>query len=351
MVTPSPIPFQPNALNQGFKAHSLDAFLNLTYPATDDLIEGVLGVGGRLVALALKGVGKTLYVTQMALELASATPHLGVWQIKRPVRVMILQKELPDWQFQDRLAQAAMQYPHLNEDNLILPKLEDIVDLRLDNPHGLQVLEQSIIYHKPEVIVLDPFRHFHMVNEDKELFIKPMLLFLNKMIEKYKVAFIVSHHLHAPMKDFRSGKRVAQDMYDMSGSKFLIEWADTVFTLNQDPQMKVLMTPYMRYGKEPPINIVMELDRQYATFDGEVQDLPTTDAEWKAANILGAHNDEMLFNDLISGLISQGVNKTVANVSVNTMIRKHLLYFVGSYAGTSNRLLRMLSPQTRTWFH
>lgn len=349
MVLPSPVPFQPQV--PGFKAYDLDSYLNLTFSNAGNIIDDdVLPIQGRLVVLALKGVGKTIITQQLALELASGGPALGLWRVLKPCRVLVIQKELQDGKYQERLQQSSMQYPHLRSDYIqVVPQAESI-NIRVDDQQAYQRLEQAIIFYQPEVIVLDPWEEFFHFNENNSWEMKPALESLDRLRLKYGVSFIISHHTVKPQSDPRTGNRFAQDMYAGRGSGRFIEWADTTFTLNGDKTPgKVLMTTFMRHGHQDPPVISMTLNRRYATFDAEVQGIPTTDAEWKITSTISRNHDEMLYNDLIDSLAKQKVGPVVARMAVNSMLRKHILYYMGNVSVGANRIVRMLSPQTRTW--
>jgi hypothetical protein len=300
-----------------------------------------------MLVLALKGTGKTIDLTQMAFELASGNPHLGIFNVSRKRRVLLLQKEVADKDYQDRLQKVATRYSGIKSGTFFMPKAEDLLPLRLDTPEGLNMLDNMMAWTKPDVVMVDPLYRFHFQDEDKSWLMKPMFDALDGFRIKHRASFVISHHLKKPQNDPRTGKRFIQDMFSSRGTGTIIDWMDTVFTMNEDKNGKILVDTFMRTGAEEHPTLVLTLNRKFVVFEGVVQGMMTGNEDWAIITVLKKHSDEMDYDELIYNLIKHHkLGKRHAGMAIAQMKSKNLIYYVDL---KGKRLVRLLSPQTRSW--
>ena len=339
--------FPSQSLVPPIRFRSIDAYLSQEFPVRHHLIsEGILPVGGKLLVGGQKGVGKTIIMTQIACELASASPCLGLFNIPEPKRALVIQKEVIDDELQDRLRITVNQYPGLHPDMLLIPNREDVRDIMLDTWQGIKILDQCIDYYEPDVVFLDPIMWFHNIDEDKATEVKKILEPLNNLTVKYKCAFVISHHFKKQVMDFK-GKHLDQGLQDFRGSGVWGGWCDTALWANDRGNDRLMLGSFLRNGSEQLPSVVLTLNRKQVRFEGQIQDEPTSTAEYAIAQILAMKPGyQCSYTDLESALKQKKIGPRQANTAISTMKSKNMVYFIGN---NSHRVVRLLSPQMRMW--
>lgn len=329
------------------QSYSLGEYLDLDFPVKAHLIsDGVLPEGGRMLVGAKEKLGKTLLLTQTAFELASRHPWVGKIDIPAPQKVLIFQKEVFGDEYQQRIVQTSKKYVGLNPDNICVVGQDDMLDINLDTPKGIQLFLRHIEAYRPNVVMLDPISKFHSIDEDKASETKRITDVIDKAGRDFDCAFIISHHFKKQGHDYK-GKLIYQGAQDFRGSGAWVGWADTIAWMNEMGPDKRLMEYVARHGKEEPLKIVLTLNRKYATFEGEVQDMPTSTGEMMAAQILNNKpNRELIYSDLEFELKKHKIGQRQARIVISDMKDKNMVYFVG--VGLL-RVVRLLTPQNRAW--
>lgn len=348
MVTQGLVPFP--VIPPPVRGLGIDDFIGQDLPVRNDIVDdAIVPRGGKLILGGDKGLGKTVIVTQMALEIASGDPMLNLFDVPNPEVVVVAQKEIPTGKYQERLLQARSKYNRLNQKNLIILSRDDIYSaLMFDTPQGERLLEQYINYYRPKVFVIDPMYLFHNIDEDRTQQVKKVLEVLDRMILKYGVTFLVSMHFRKPAKDFRTGKIMHQDASDFRGSGTWFHWCDTAIWLNALASDKVLLEMFARHGREEPPTVVMSLNRRFNIFEAEIQNSPTSKGEFDCMAALGHYrNGECLYDTLVQDMLNKFKHgPRQAKTIISTMRSKNLLYFIG--AGV-DRQVRLLTPGARQW--
>lgn len=341
----APIPIRPGATGV-IPTLDLNSYLAYQFPTQKEIVsEAVFIRKGRLLVLALKGVGKSQIAMQFGLEVAAQKPVLGIFDVPERAKCLILQKEIPDKHYQDRIKQAARRYGGLNAAYMSIPLQEHFIDMFLDTAQGIFALEQTIAWERPDFVVIDPWDNFHNQDTNNNQAMRNITNTLDRIRIQYDVGFLVCHHLKKPSNDYR-GKRITQTMYDTLGASSLINWADTVFTMNEMSKEQVHLEPFMRHGREEPPSIIMKRNRVYSGFDAEVQDEPTGAAEHTALGALVKAGERRLMSDLIYDIQAQKIGPLQAKRAVLRLIDKRLVHVQGS---GGDRVIINMSIAARAW--
>ena len=96
------------------------------------------------------------------------------------------------------------------------------------NPEIQQRIERTISDHKPALVILDPFRNVHALDEDKASEISKVLSFLRKMNREYQCSILLVCHDRKGSKGDNS-RRASQTR----GSNALEGWRDTAIYLDE----------------------------------------------------------------------------------------------------------------------
>lgn len=330
------------------QSYSLADYLTLDFPIRTNLIsDGILPEGCRMLVGAKEKLGKTLLLTQTAFELASRHPWVGKIDIPEPKKVMIFQKEVFGDEYQQRILQTSKKYSGLNPEYIRVVGQDDMLNINLDSQKGIQLFHKHLDSYWPDVVFLDPISKFHSSDEDKASEAKRITDVIDEAGRKFHCAFVISHHFKKQMKDMRTGKLFYQGMQDFRGSSAWTGWADTIAWMNEMGPDKRLLEWVARHGHEEPLKIVLTINRKYAIFDGEVQDVPTSTGEMAAAQVLNTKPlREMTYADLVVELKKHKIGPVQARIVISDMKDKNLVYFVGI---GNNRIVRLLTSQNRAW--
>ena len=170
---------------------------------------------------------KTWWGLELAVSLATGTPCLGTFTIKRPARALLYLAEDQAHAVRDRLHGLCAHRGHALEqaDFHILT----VDRLRLDSAIHLQRLDATITAIKPRLLLLDPLVRLHSKDENTASELTPILGNLRALQRKYDLAIALVHHAR---------KNAAGKQYGRSlrGSGDIFAWADVLHYLNRTTQ-------------------------------------------------------------------------------------------------------------------
>lgn len=342
--------FQPQQIVPPVSTYTVDAFLSKAYPPrADHVSEAIVPQKAKVLVGAAKGTGKTLFLTQGACEMASGDPMLGLFDVPKPLKVMVFQKEIPSTLYQERLETVRRNFFRLRPENLIIVDRDEIYEkLWLDRPDGVKLFYDIIGYHMPDVVMIDPIYLFHNSDEDKAQSVKTIIYPIDQAIIRFGCSFIISHHFKKPMYDIRTNRPQHQGPDDFRGSGVWYHWCDTALWMNQVGPSKNILDMFCRHGREEPPTVVLQLNRNKAMFEGEIQNSPTTNAEVIAIQILNKKpGAQDTFDNLKYDLMKAArCGPREAMTTISQLRAKNLVYYVG--AGSA-RVVRALTPASRLW--
>jgi hypothetical protein len=107
----------------------------------------------------------------------------------------------------------------------------------------IDMISEEIAFHKPDIVMLDPFINFFDGEENNNADIHKVLDRVDKLIDLHNIAFIIAHH---------TGKERADDMSFMSarGGSVFAGWFDSGIKLLGD-KPNVTMFYEARNAREP----------------------------------------------------------------------------------------------------
>ncbi len=231
------------------------------------------GPGGALLAAAMGGLGKTLLLQSLAVDLGTGSLLLGRFHAEHDQRVAIFLMEDPLHETQDRLSkiidgrdvERANVWIFDNEkESLILgDKWGD------PNEKGFSFLDQVLGDIGITVLLLDPLVYLHHTNENDNSMMLRWLIPLRNLCRKHRTALGISHHTTWG----------GQDQQHERGASAIRNWADTVLHLRSvqgkpgDIERRRLSVAKMNFGKpfDPliasinPVTLRVTLDSEGAT--------------------------------------------------------------------------------------
>jgi archaellum biogenesis ATPase FlaH len=200
---------------------SIDSFLNWQAPYRPSLVQDRLLVPGSV--MFIYGEYST-WKSWLAMDLAHSLADGKRWLIWNtlPTKVLIINAELPKGEYQDRwkayLAHHKIKFPT----NLMI---DNDQELNLDSFAGINNHIQWLIHYQIKVIIIDNL-YTSMIgdltkNTDTNVLIRNL-----KRLASLGIAIVPIHH--ARQERFDNHGTVNQSAYEMFGSSFLTNWADTI---------------------------------------------------------------------------------------------------------------------------
>jgi hypothetical protein len=183
----------------------------------------------------------------MALSVASGSPCLGQFPVKRPGPALIFLAEdaLPAIRGRIEALCTHRQIPVESLDLYVITASS----LRLDLTRDQQRLKATLAAFKPRLLLLDPLVRLHRLDENSATDISSLLGFVREMQRSYDTAIVLVHHL--------SKKHYAQPGQALRGSSDLHAFGDSNAYLARRKD-RIILTLEHRAAK-PPEPIAIEL--------------------------------------------------------------------------------------------
>lgn len=181
------------------------------------------------------GIGKSWFCQQTAFELSSGRRWLRMFPTKQ-VKVAYLELEKQSPIAKDRFLRDdwKREYP---ESKGWLGYFND-ESIRMDTVPGLARLEELVIDFNPKVVIVDSFATT-VLDEVKPEFLKPAIMNYRFLARKYKMSFILVHHLNKGSKSYNPGtnswEKEPLDLDNLKGNKLFNYEVDTVVGLAVRP--------------------------------------------------------------------------------------------------------------------
>jgi len=183
----------------------------------------------------------------MALSVASGSPCLGQFPVKRPgpALVFLAEDALPAVRARIEALCTHRQIPIESLDLYVITASS----LRLDLTQDQQRLKATLAAFKPRLLLLDPLVRLHRLDENSATDISNLLGFFREMQRSFDTAIILVHHL--------SKKHYAQPGQALRGSSDLHAFGDSNAYLKRLKD-RIILTLEHRAAK-PPDPITLKL--------------------------------------------------------------------------------------------
>ena len=183
----------------------------------NDLLDG----GEKLCVFGESEAGKSYWLIQVALCLASAQPFLG-FPITQRQRVLLLQSELSPRRYQERLTKMARGFPEGLE-----VFVWTVEDLKVDVGTKRDELGRALEEIKPEVLIIDPLRAFFSGDENSSEAVEKLFTAFAELQKLHTFSLIYAHHVRKGMPGFDSSVTKSS----VRGSSLLTDRPSTAIAL------------------------------------------------------------------------------------------------------------------------
>jgi hypothetical protein len=322
-------------------------FLSLVISRQDIIAEGILPLESKMVLGGQSFLGKTKLITQIALEIASGTPALGLFNIDRPYKTLLIQQELGEGAFHDRFVPAMGTIYNLQPGFLTIV---NVFNLQVDDANGRANLTRLLQAFHPEVLIFDPLYKIHTQDEDKASQMQRVFNILDDIIRDFHLSVIIVHHRKKAHIDPR-GREIDLGLSDLRGSGQISIWADSVLMLSKHPASKtdeLILSFDLRHGQVDPV-ILTPIDNTF-TFSARPQGQPTGADEQAIISILNATSRGVAdYQSLLAGVKAKTLHsESYIRRALSSLKKKALIAEAGQ--GRSKRQIFLLAPPRDQWF-
>ena len=242
------------------RVYALSTFLKETFSHKPLLAGDLLDSGEKAVVFGPSESGKSYWVLQLGLCLASGESFLG-YEVLHKCRVLIIQSELSERRYQERCAKLA----HAFDTDLPL-FVWTVEDLKVDVPENRARLMTVLQEVKPDVLIIDPLRAFFQGNENDSQSVEHLFnafAILQGAVDT-PFAIIYAHHVRktAPGFSREAGKEEAR------GTGLITDRPSTAFSLEineSQTEWKLTAVKTRNRDKHPP-PMLMGIDPETGLF-------------------------------------------------------------------------------------
>lgn len=245
---------QPPSDNPFMRPYSRESF------GTDDkggqpIIDKILNRQEILQIFAPSGVGKSIYVDNVVSALLSAESLFGEFDVVEAHDVYLIDAEMSPRERGERLRSIAQK----SESRFYAMSLLNC-GYKLNNPQHFKQFAEAMRHFMPAVIVIDPWKASHSVDENASSEIDPIIGNIRQLMFEINAAVIIVHHSG---RDFvtRTGERVPRHG---RGSTVLDDRSDVIWEVEEtnDQDVTILRRHKLRgFRKEMATEYKIHYDR------------------------------------------------------------------------------------------
>lgn len=242
-------------------------FLNHSFGKIEPLIgsprDALLVPGEGLMIAGAGGAGKTAFLVDFAFRAASGLDVLK-WVVGRPLKVLIVQAELPPQFFQQRLKAMLDDYSFASPakaqqalGNIYVAHVIESIDLA-EGGNACQVIGEEVVKCDADLVIIDPFLSFFSADENDNGGVRRALDQIKRVAEKHGFGLVISDH----QPKYAGTSQHQQNSMRGAGAKR--DWAASVLVLSpaktpegEHGKFVKLTVDKLRYGPVPNTDFFM----------------------------------------------------------------------------------------------
>ena len=253
------------AIQRGYGLHSAEGYLNLAFEDVEPTIgDGhggiILDRDGKMIIAGPPGVGKSNLALDLARALVSGKRWLGRFPIpKQGCRVLYVDLEMGGRSLQRRLRKLKIQGAALSSLHIFR-----FPYLRVEEEAGYTGLHNALRDCRPDVVIIDPFRNVHGLDENNSNEMAAVLSRFNQLMADFGCAFVLVHHSRKGEKG-----KAERNQDALRGSTALTAWATSTLVLNPTTEPGRLQADMAkaRDAEEYIAPLYLDFDRPTFTFE------------------------------------------------------------------------------------
>jgi hypothetical protein len=240
--------------NEKVKGFSLVHISDVKHQPMEYQIDKIWTVNSVGIMSSPPGNYKTWLAWEIAVCIASGTKLFGLYECRKGKILAFNAEDSPSVVTRSRIAAIARK-KKLNLDKLDL-QLLDIPAITLNDEGTQKQLEITIKQYKPDMIIFDPLRNVHSLDEDSATEMTKLLHFLREINRKYSCSILLVCH------DKKHGTGNGNDRaMKVRGSSALIGWRDVAIFLNKGKEKTTEVQIYNRSCQSvPPFQFTLKTE-------------------------------------------------------------------------------------------
>ncbi len=228
---------------------SLTEFLKKDIPPIEYYVQGILQKGGRTMISAPTNIGKSFFLQNLALAVASGNADfLGKFKVS-PASVLYLDMEMGEPALKERFTRMIGEN---TADNLFVQYACGL-DL-LENESQFKV-EFWLQNRRPDILIIDSIGDAWTGDENDKQEVAKLEKYLNYIKDKFKISIIFSHHWRKASKENNRGPEMAAGSYKIGAwveNQLSLQGADCKsVTLTWEKARNALKPPPILIGLDP----------------------------------------------------------------------------------------------------
>lgn len=239
-------------------------FMSKSYPINEVIIKGIIHRTELIILSARAKSYKSFLTTEMALCASSGEPFLDFFEtFKKPT--LIVQTEVSEASLKERIESLL---ENRQVDNLFIAEGPS---LRIDTTKGLEALEDAIISHNIELLILDPFYTLHGGDENSASEISRILTGLKKLILKLNIGCILIHH-QGKKFEHTEGRQAGQKH---RGSSAFADVPDGSISLSKSDEQTIEFCSEFRNRESLESMTIKFIDQKFSVGDSKAKKVDT----------------------------------------------------------------------------
>jgi len=224
--------------------------VTLTEDKSEPVIDGMLYADDYIMVVAEEKMGKTILSQQIACNLTSGTPFLGVFDIPKPKNVWYFATEGRAEELKDRFIRMSTAVPlDVNRLKLIT------TSFRFNTKEGEQSLKELLDTFQnelPQVIIVDALYRAIKGSIKDDNNVNDFHHVVGWLSAQCNASTILVHHMTKPQRNQNDGSMFGRTVKDTFGSAFLLAAVDHCFWLER----------WMKDHKDFPDDKLLRCDTQ-----------------------------------------------------------------------------------------
>lgn len=302
-------------------AETIEDLATKEIPKIDWLIHPIVVRHNLTILGAIKGVGKSLFVTQLGLYAASGTsPFISDdINIEKPQNILLIQQEVSESGMKDRIEKMRMEKVFQLEGRF-RQKTTTGSWWDLTTDIGMQKIKGLVERYEPDILILDPLYTFAQRGVIHEEGILPVMAKISAIKDQYNLGVVLVHHFSNKADPDEPGHMSGRFM----GASMIANTADVLIAMDfLHPKYKSqqLPLPYNHYATleittrhgEWPERFTVERHKDCLLFHKSAiwQELGKLILPEQIKDIVVAHDGEALQKDVIDKLINVATATTI----------------------------------------
>lgn len=188
---------------------------------------------------------KSWLALDMAVSVASGSPCLGVFPVRRSGPVLLYAAEGSDSSLRSRLESIARS--RQIDFNSLDVRVITVDRLRLDQTGDQERFSATVARHRPSLVVLDPLVRIHGADENASSAVAALLGYFRTLQRKAGASVLLVHHTRKNLS-LRTG-------YSLRGSSDFYAWTDCLLYLERRQEQRRLMVEHRSAPGSGPFTI------------------------------------------------------------------------------------------------